>query len=304
MLGNNQTSIAASRNYTGVYYQELENNPAPPWVAKVFKIIMSSVITEIISFIKGTPQMRKWIGERRIQSMSQYTVTVTKEDHELTVGISRDDLMFDKFGNIADQIKSIAQAVPRHFVQFFVDLLLGGFTTLAYDGADFFSASHPNGAGAVYSNTTDQALSITEYELAQTRASKIINTDTGQPLDINFSGPDAWLFYAPNAHVAQLNLFGLSRLAGGQENIYYNAIPESNRVRLGLLGNSAKWFLFDLSKILKPFILMIVKGVDFIPFDSPNDWIAFSKKEYVYGIDTMDAAQYFMPELGYGSSVA
>jgi phage major head subunit gpT-like protein len=305
MFLNGVQAIAASKNFTGAFYTELENNPAPPWIALVFRIILSAVRTEIIAFTKGFPQMREWLGDRRIQSLSEYSVTVSKKDFELTVGVSRDDIFFDKFDNIATQIKGIAQAVPRHFVKFFTDMLLNGFSTVCYDGANYFSTTHPNGvdstgAALTYSNTTANALTAAEYQTGKTAAAKIKNPDSNVPLSIRFN----WLFYGPNAEPAVLALFGTQRLAGGADNVFYNQIPESQRILLAELGDTAKWFLFDLTKILKPFILQIVKGVDFVPFDSPNDWIVFSKREYVYGIDTMDNAAYLLPELAYGSSTA
>jgi phage major head subunit gpT-like protein len=300
MYVNNNTSAAFTTNITGAFYNELENNPAPPWLSKVFKILLSSVPTEIISFVTGIPAMREWLGERRIQSLAAYSVTVTKKDFELTVGVSRDDILFDRFNNIADQIRGMGQAVPRHFVKFFTDLLLGGFTALSYDGQYFFDTDHPNGTGATYSNSTSAALDATSFAAARVASAKVVNNDTAKPLNIRYN----WLFYAPGAEAAQLALFGTQRLAGGADNVYFNAIPESQRILLPELGNTAKWFLLDLSQILKPFLLMIVKGLDFVPFDKPSDWIVFAKREYVYGIDTMDNATYFLPELAYGSSVA
>jgi len=303
MIGSDVTRVASSRNYTGVFYNTLEQNPAPPWLSRAFDIINSDVMTEIMAFVTGVPEMRKWVDERVIKQLREYSLSITKEDWELTIGISRDDIQFDKFGNIVKQIASLALAVPRHYKKFFVDLLKSGFTTICYDGADFFSAAHPNGPGEVYSNTTNVALSKAAYEAAKLAASKIKNPDTGVPLEVQFQGSDAFLFYGPNAEVAQLELFGQPLLTGGQGNVYYNAIPEANRIKLPELGNSGAWFLLDLSHpMLYPFALMVVQGLNFRSFDQPSDWIAFSKKEYVYGIDTQDAAMHFLPQLAYGSS--
>ncbi len=295
-------SVAAAKNYTGVFYTELENNPAPSWVALVFQLILSSVRTEIIAFSKGFPQMREWLGERRIQSLAEYSVIISKKDWELTVGVARDDVFFDKIGLIADQIKGIAQAVPRHFVKFFVDLCLGGFATLAYDGSNYFDTNHPNGTTAptTVSNTTANAFSQTEYETARKNAAKWKNTDTGNPLTIRYSH----MFYGANAEPAVFGFFRPERNANGSTNIYQQAIPEANRFLIQEFGDTAKWFMFDLTKILKPFALLIVKGLDFAAFDQNSDWVVFSKKEYVYGIDTMDNATYLLPELAYGSSTA
>jgi phage major head subunit gpT-like protein len=294
-------SAGAQKNFTGVFFRELENNPAPSWLALVFYFILSSFKTEILAFTKGFPGMREWVGERRIQSLSEYSISISKKDWELTVGVNRDEIIFDKIGIVADQVKGIAQMVSRHFIDYFKNLCLGGFTSTCYDGQNFFDAAHPNGAAAptTFTNTTNAAMSATEWENANIAASKIKNPDTNAPLMVRWSH----LFYAPNAWVAVNKLFSQRTLATGEDNIYANAIPESNRILVQEFGNVAKWFLFDLTKILKPFALMLVKGLDFAAFDRPQDWVVFSTKDYVYGIDTMDNAAYLLPELAYGSNV-
>lgn len=304
MFLNPTQSVAASKNFTGLFYTELENAPAPSWLSLVFHILLSTVRTEIMAFTKGFPQMREWLGERRVQSLSEYSVSITKKDFELTVGVSRDDIIFDRFNIIAQQITGIAQAVGRHFVKFFVDLCLGGFAATGYDSQYFFDTDHPNGStgATTYSNTTASAFSATEWEAAKSKAAKIKNTDSGAPLLIRWTH----IFFGPGAEAAVQKLFGQSNLASGETNIYNNAIPAENRILVPEFGDTAKWFLFDLSKLslYRPFLLQIVKGIDFVPFDSPTDWNVFSKREYVYGVDTMDNATYLLPEVAYGSSVA
>jgi phage major head subunit gpT-like protein len=302
---HNNPSPAFTTNITAGFYTELENNPAPSWLALVFRIILSSIQTEIISFSKGFPGMREWLGERRVQSLSQYQVSITKKNHELTVGIGYDDIYFDKWNNITDHIRGLAQAVPRHFVDYFVSLMLGGFSTPSYDGQYYFDSDHPNGVDAngaaeTISNTTAAALDATSYAVAQMQASKWRNADTQKPLNVKYTH----LFYAPGAKTAELQLFGAERLASGATNVYFDNIPKANRIEVQEFGNTAKWFLLDLAKIMKPLLLQIVKGMDFIPFDKPTDWNVFSERQYVYGIDTMDNATYLLPELAYGSSVA
>jgi phage major head subunit gpT-like protein len=302
MFTNATQTAAAAKNYTGVFYRELENNPAPSWLALVFYFLLSSFKTEVLAFTKGFPMMREWLGERRIQSLSEYSISITKKDYELTVGLNRDEVFFDKIGIIADQIRGIAAAVPRHFIKFFVDLCTSGNATTCYDGQNFFDAAHPNGSVAptTFSNVTANAFSATEWENANIAAAKIKNPDNGAPLLVRWTH----IFFGPNAWVAVNKLFSQRTLATGEDNIYANAIPESNRIQVQEFGNTAKWYLFDLGKILKPFVLLLVKGLDFAAFDRPQDWVVFSTKDYVYGIDTMDNAGFLLPELAYGSTTA
>ncbi len=302
MYANGTQQDAASKNYTGMFYGELENNPAPGWIQLVFKIVFAIVRQQIFAFTKGVAGLREWIGERRVKSLAEYSVIVKKKDWELTFGIDRDSVMFDAqtLNIISDAITGLAQSVPRHFVQFFSQLCLGGFTTPAYDGANFFDANHPNGGGGVVSNTTNVDISAAAWQAAKQAAGKWVNTDSGNPLLINYTH----LFYGNRQEANVLSTFGAPQLAGGATNVYYNAIPPDNRIKVLEFGDTGKWFLFDLSKLFKPFALLIVKGMDFVAFDKATDWVVFSEKEYVYGLDTMDNAGYMLPEVAYGSSVA
>lgn len=302
MLLNQSVDIAASVQTTGLFYSELEDpaNAAPVWLPQIFKFMLSSVRNDIIGFTKGFPLMREWVGERRVRDLSRYNVTVGVRNWELTAGLSADDIFYETFGNLADEVRGIARAVPLHFVQYLVDLLTGGFTTSCYDQQYFFDTDHPNGAGAVYSNTTSAAFSVAAWQAAQLAAATIVNDDNGKPLGIDYN----WIFYAPGAQTAVDAVFGTQYLTGGASNIYYNRIPQERRVCLKQLGTSPKWFLFDLQHIAKPFILKLVKGLNYQAFDKDSDWVKFSTNKIVFGIDTKDEAQYLLPELAYGSSVA
>lgn len=302
MLLNPDTDVAASVQTTGFFYAELEDpaNAAPSWLPQVFQFLLSSKRVDIKGFTKGFPLMREWVGERRVRDLSRYSVTIGVRNWELTAGLDADDLLYEEFGDLASEIKGIARAVPLHFTQYLVDLLTGGFATPSYDGQYFFDTDHPNGTGAVYSNTTAAAFSAAAWQAAQLAAATIVNDDNGKPLGIDYN----WIFYAPGAQTAVDAVFGTQFLAGGASNIYYNRIPPERRVVLKQLGSSAKWFLFDLSHISKPFILKLVKGLNFQSFDKDSDWVKFSTNKIVVGIDTKDEAQYMLPELAYGSSVA
>lgn len=305
MLINDDTGRAASKNYTGVFYGELENNPLPSWLKLAFWVIFSSVRTEIIAFSKGFPGFIEWIGPRKVNSFSQYSVTISKKDWEDTVGVQRDDVEMDKLDIVLKQIRGMAQMVPKHFLDLFIALLRGGATTVCYDGANFFDTTHPNGLDAsgaadVFVNKTANAFSVAEWELAKTRAGKIKNPDSGKSLAINWSH----IIYGNKAESAVENVFGRTLINGGDSNIYLNQIKPENRIKLLELGDTAAWYLFDFTKMLQAFVLMIVKGVNFVPFDKPTDWIPFSTKQYVYGGDMQDNATYLLPELVYASTVA
>jgi len=50
-------------------------------------------------------------------------------------------------------------------------------------------------------------------------------------------------------------------------------------------GSGAAWYLLDVSRALKPFIVQTRKKPEFVAMDNIQDWNVFSKKEYLYGVD-------------------
>lgn len=297
MLVNNQTDVAASVQTTGFFYAELEDpaNAAPAWLPQIFKFLLSSTRTDVLGFTKGFPLMREWVGERRVRDLSRYSINVGVRNWELTAGLSADDIFYETFGNLADEVRGIARAVPLHFIQYLVDLLQGGDAVTCYDGQYFFDTDHPNGTGATYANKVTDVFSVAAWQAAQLASATIKNDDNGKPLGIDYN----WIFHAPGAQVAVDTVFATQYGTGGASNIYYNRIPPERRVCLKQLGARQDWFLFDLQHISKPFILKLVKGLNYQAFDKDSDYSKFSTNKIVFGIDTKDEAQYMLPELAY-----
>lgn len=69
-----------------------------------------------------------------------------------------------------------------------------------------------------------------------------------------------------------------------------------------LAAHPTKWFLLDLSRPLKPFILQIVKEPEFVALDSPDDEHVFKRREFLYGVDCIDNAGYGLWQLAWGST--
>lgn len=301
MLITTDTARAANRNFRAIYYSDLARAAAQlTWWRQLFMVIQSDSPEETVSFLRGTPRMREWLGDRKIKSMAEVSYKITKKDWEGTISVQRDYILYDRLNLVRPGIAAFAASFPLHYVDMSVDLMLGGFTTNGYDNQFFFDVDHDNGAGALYSNLTANAFSAAEWLIAKTRPASLRERDSQRYLGVRYDT----IFYAPNAEAAVDTVFGTPILAGGGTNIYYNNIQPANRIVLPELGNTAKWFVADLSKPVKPFLLLINKGVDFIALDNAHDWTVFNAKEYIFGIDSIDNAGYGLWELMYGSSVA
>lgn len=64
-------------------------------------------------------------------------------------------------------------------------------------------------------------------------------------------------------------------------------------------GNGTKWYLLDMSRMLKPLIYQERKAAMLTRRDDPDDPNVFDKNSFLYGVDTRAAAGYGLWQLAY-----
>jgi phage major head subunit gpT-like protein len=298
MILNRTAGKAALSNFRAIVFSELLSSPLVAWFRQLFMVIQSSTPEETFHFLRGVPRMREWLGDRKIKNISEVSFKVAVKKWESTISILREDVMFDKLGQVRVHLNQLGQAYPLHLTDYAIDLILGGFTANSYDGQFFFDTDHPNYNGGTWSNRTTEPLSPTSWTAAKQAPTRIREVDGGRYMGITYD----LLLYGPNSAGAVDTLFGTRELAGGGTNIYYNQIPAERRIMVPELGDTGKWFLFDTKRMIKPFILQIARSLEFTAMDSPDDWPYFNREELLYGLSSMDNAAYGLPELAYGST--
>lgn len=123
----------------------------PDW-SKVATLVPSGTRTENYGWLGQFPQLREWIGDRQVKSISQFNYSITNKSYEGTVGVPRDDIMDDQFGVYTPLFAEMGYAAATHPDSLVFALLAAGFSTTCYDGQYFFDTDHPV-AGANVSNS-------------------------------------------------------------------------------------------------------------------------------------------------------
>ena len=67
-------------------------------------------------------------------------------------------------------------------------------------------------------------------------------------------------------------------------------------------GSGAYWYLFDTTRVVKPFIFQKRKDYTFTSLNKPTDQNVFMQNEYVYGSDARVNAGYGLWQLGFASN--
>ncbi len=112
---------------------------------RVAETVPSTGSENTYAWLKDWPALREWIGERYIKQIEGDSYRIENRKFESTVGVKADDISDDKYGIYATRFKAMGRAAAQWKDRLVWPLLPGGFTTLCYDGQNFFDSDHPVG---------------------------------------------------------------------------------------------------------------------------------------------------------------
>ncbi|SNC57270.1 Mu-like prophage major head subunit gpT family protein [Vibrio cholerae] len=114
----------------------------PQW-DKIATKVPSSGSSEFYGWLKDLPGIELWAGDRQLKELGSHGYAIKNETYEASVTIKREDLEDDKIGKYS----VLARAWGRESAVFpdmhCYSLLAAGFTTLCYDGQNYFDTDHP-----------------------------------------------------------------------------------------------------------------------------------------------------------------
>lgn len=255
---------------------------------KIATVVESNNITENYAWLGDIPEMREWIGDRVIKDLESHSYSISKKDFEVTIGVDRDSIKYDKLGVVKVRVQSMANKAKRQY-----DILIFGLVEangVCYDGKSFFAIDHPIGAGT-FSNLGTLPLTRENFLATRTLMRKL-KSDTGQPLNIE---PNL-LMIPPDLEATAIEILKNDTLSTGATNTTQGM---ADYIVNPYLTSSTGWGLFDTKEVIKPFILQKVGELEFVAKDRPTDESVFMQKKYLYGVDGEFNAGYGLPQLAY-----
>jgi len=293
MLVNQQVLAGIYKSFRTIFNDAF--NSAKPFWQDLATEVPSTTKEEVYKWLGQMPRMREWLGERVIQNLSAHEWAIKNRDFELTIEVDRNDIEDDSIGIYRPLFQQMGQAGATHPDDLIVELLVNGFSQECYDGQYFFDTDHPLKDGSVQSNKGTLALSSTSYSSAYAAMMSLKGED-GKPLGVT----PTHLVIPPQLRETALQILKAERLANGQTNVNRNSAEPI--ILPDLAAHPTYWFLLDLSKPLRPFIVQIRKKPEFVAKNKPDDENVFMRKKYLYGIDSRDNAGYGLWQLAYGST--
>lgn len=142
MAAINAASLQTLRTMVRAEFQNALLNVEPLY-KKVASVVPSNTKSNTYGWLGSMPSFREWIGDRVINSIKEHGYTITNRTFENTIGISRDDVEDDTVGIYKPMVAMLAQEGMEFPDELVFDLLAAGFTSLCYDGQNFFDTDHP-----------------------------------------------------------------------------------------------------------------------------------------------------------------
>ncbi len=181
-----------SRAIMGRFFRRLEEFADAAWWTKLAMRFSSNQESETYKWLGMVPQVREWVGGRKVQPLRANGITIVNKVWESTIRIDADEQRRDKTGQIMVRINELARRVATHPNSLLTTLIENGDATVGYDGQFFFDTDHSEGDSGTQSNditfdvATPSAPTDAEmYEAIVKGIAQMIGfkDDTGEPMN-------------------------------------------------------------------------------------------------------------------------
>lgn len=247
--------------------------------------VKSNDLSEKYVWLGNFPNMSEWLGDRDVQLLQDFKYSLDNKLFEASITVPNIHIEYDKVGLYKPAVEQMAQNAKNFGSELVAEVLKEGDTNLCYDGKTFFAPDHAMGVNT-YANMGAGVLNSANIILGRTFMQTIKNAK-GKTMRV-----------MPNTIVCgPLNLSNVIEAldkeykAGGENNPTYKMM---NYIILPEIEGS-EWFMLDISKPLKPFILQVAKdGI----FESSND-DKFMKDYALFGTKSFMNAGYGLWQLAF-----
>lgn len=273
---------------------------------QICTVVPSTTDTESYGWLGALASMAEWKDERKPQSLSEFSYSLKNVPYEATIGVDKDALADDQFGQIKLRIQGLAQEAARYKESLVMNALESAITALAYDGVAVCANNRTaiGDSGAIDNLDTGTALTAANLEAAIIKM-MAYKDDRGKLMGIV---PDTLVVSPTKAMEAAMILGSTYQAEVANTNQYrqfasnpFMLIPQGKLkliVTPYISTTAARWFLLDTKRMPKPVILQMRKDIAFEALEG-NTEAAFMRKKLYYGVDMRCAIGYGLPQTIY-----
>ncbi|MGZ8915826.1 MAG: Mu-like prophage major head subunit gpT family protein [Methylobacter sp.] len=128
---------------------------APSRYKEVAMVVPSTTSETTYGWLGEFPGLREWLGDRVIKNLESHGYTIKNKLFESSVKVKRTDIEDDQYGIYGPLMEEMGRAAGVHPDELIFALLELGFSTLCYDGQNFFDTDHPVGGEEGVTNVSN-----------------------------------------------------------------------------------------------------------------------------------------------------
>jgi len=307
---NRQNLERIRENFSRLFFEVLQSNQnqGREFVEKLGRIVPSSASKETYQWMVRTGGLRKFEGERVLNRFKSYDLTIEADEYEDSLEVDLRDIERDRLGMHAPGIASMAESVFWHYAVLFTDLLEGGFSVTAYDGANFFGTDHPcHDDKDVFSNTSDLELSVEAFRAMKLAPTKILDRN-GRRMGVKYDT----LFVPTELEEKATSLNNDEYLLkdqsdpslGSYKNPVRGQFDEIVELEYTSPSASTKYWAADsrLVETVPPMLLQQVKTPDYSAVTNPQDFQVWNSRKVYHGTHCEHGAGYGLPHAIFGGT--
>lgn len=292
------------RGIIGSFYRKFESVLGGSWAQQIGVLIPSDQETETYKLAGMAPQLSEWRGHRELTDLRVDSFTLTNDDYQAAVGITRADWRRDKTAQLMIRVADLARRAATHWEKLVTTLIENNTSGGAYDDQDFFDTDHSLGSSGTLDNElvagTLSALNVstaaapTEDEMVDVIVGMISHAysykdDRGEP--INGDAKDWAFMVSPNLMGSTAAAIRSSLRKSGSTNAVGLQDFNVNLVVNPRLTTTTVCFAFRLDTEMRSFILQDEAGPMMEVKGEGSDY-AFDNGAYAFGVCATRAAGY------------
>jgi phage major head subunit gpT-like protein len=287
-----------SQAVVGRFYRRLEEYAQSAWWTRLAMHFASRQESETYKWLGMVPQVREWVGGRRVRPLRSDGVTIVNKTWESTVRVDADERRRDKTGQILVRVSELARRVATHPNKLLTKLIIDAESTPGYDGQYFFDTDHSEGDSGTQDNdltydvTTPAGPTDTEmYEAIIKAIGQILSfrDDQGEPMN---DAASEFLIMVPMNFLSAT----MTALATKQAVAVSNPLTSGDPFRVTWVANprltwTTKFAVFRTDGGTRPFIFQEELPVQMQVLAEGSE-LEINENQHQYGVKAIHAAGY------------
>lgn len=299
-------SLITVKGLIGGFYDRVEAEMANSWASRIGVSIPSNQSIETYRWLGLPPQMREWLNSRLVKGLPVKSFQIENKKYEVALGVDKDDLRFDKTGQLNVRFAEEAAVAAKHWEKLVTELIEAD--GLCYDGQNFFDTDHTMGGenASTYKNelTSSEVAALNVSSATAPTADEMksiiigmvqhfytFKDNSNEPY--NGAARSFSLMVNPAMWGAAIAAVRANRLdsSGGNDNVLLTQDFKVDVIPNPRLTSTDVVYMFRNDGAMKPFILQeaIPLTMDFLGEGSDR---AFFTNQYVFGAQATRAAGY------------